>query len=706
MQARSVVAKQSPVAVRGVVGKLLSSLNHLFSRLLQNWADFNPDSASVVGNTYAFDLEESAQSHGKPGGIQAPDSKHGSLRLAACVGVASLVGSAADLLVSALNGYYVRVDKAWLLLIEWAGVFGCAALAILGVHVAARLTRRPDLARKASAAICLFGASVPVALVLLWRHRDLEHIAALVALGLAIVGIAIREIRSPRSPLGNPLTSAIAVIASACVILWCVTVPFPGRDLLASTPASGAVYAQETRPNLLFIVADTVRADHVGAYGYHRNTTPWLDSFASNATLFENAISASSYTLPSHATLFTGLYPETHGAIATSHDTGLSLKKLGMQPDFANVSPLTDEVTTLAEILREEGYQTAAMCANTAYLAPAFNLDQGFDTYVNAMGSLDAWRPFGLTLIRRVPLPGHWRILRMLRSSERYYIFGHEINELALTWMKSRSDAPYFLFLNYMDPHWPYLPLPGYRNLFPHAYDRMSQHFHAVNEGHEKANPEEVQTRVDAYDAGIRTLDDRLKELFSELESSGALENTCVVIVSDHGEAFGEHGKFEHHQSVYQEEVHIPLILKLPGQVSGQRVSRYFDMTDVMPTVLASLGMTPPNCVEGKSRITSNRVRPVIAFLGNYERDFTEHAVIEAGLKLIVRSDAPPKLFDLTKDPGEQVDLSDQRHADVARLMAMFDAYVHREHEEYEPSHSVDDPETTERLRALGYLSE
>ncbi len=618
--------------------------------------------------------------------------------------VASLIACAIDLGLSAANGYFIRVDKTALLALEWAGVAAVSVAAILGLCAAAVVVRRSNVIASAPAAVCLAGAWAPLALILLWRHRDTTVLAALAISALLILCLFAIEV-SRRSPLPIRPFGFVAILASIGAIGWTVAVPYPGRDLLAGAgDPVAAPTGQSDRPNLLFIVLDTMRADHIGAYGYPRPTTPWLDQFANSATLFENVVASSSYTLPTHATLFTGLYAETHGAVEASHDHGgVSLNELNLLADWAKVLPLSGDATTLAEILRDAGYQTGAMCANSAYLARPFNLDQGFDAYVDAAGSSDAWRPLGLSVVRRLPLPGRWRIERMLTSSERYYLLGTEINALAATWLADRHDRPFFLFLNYMEPHSPRLPLPGYRDLFPKSYARTFADLVAVNRGEETIDPAEVDAMIDAYDAEVRSLDDMLRDLFAQFDAWGALDNTVVVIVADHGEAFGEHGKFEHAISVYEEEIHIPLIVRAPGQTDGARVARRVHMADVAPTVLRLLGLDSPVPMEGGDLFNGGRALPEVAYFGPYERDFTEHAVYDGPYKLIVRSDAPPQLYNLESDPRETQNLVADEPETVARLEERFEQFVNRPGPRYSAGDTATDPETEERLRSLGY---
>jgi arylsulfatase A-like enzyme len=215
--------------------------------------------------------------------------------------------------------------------------------------------------------------------------------------------------------------------------------------------------------------------------------------------------------------------------------------------------------------------------------------------------------------------------------------------------------------------------------------------------------PEELSTHIDAYDAELRCLDDRLRDLFSELERMDALDNTLVVIAGDHGEGFGEHGFFDHANSLYEEEVHVPLIVREPGQRSGVRVSRRVHTVDVMPTILRILGISIPAGMEGGDLFLGGRTIADVASLGPYSRAYSEYAVYEGNLKLVLRTDAAAQLFDLAADPREQSDLAAVRPGDVTRLTTLFDEYVQRPGRRFRSDSSAIDADTRERLESLGY---
>lgn len=606
--------------------------------------------------------------------------------LPAAILVALVLAAAMDLSVSTLLGYSLRTDRLLLLAVE-GSVLAVVAPVLVLCHLSHRLPGWPSLAERAPRSCVLAAAWAPVALA----HRSLlpYWLQAAVLLFLSLLGW-IEGRRRRRGP-SAAVTAAVALAGLggiALAIAW----PLPGRFQLTAprTMAAGGVSAQA--PNLLVIVLDTLRSDHLGAYGYPRPTSPWLDRYARSSFLYDRAVSPSSYTLPPHATLFTGLYPRAHGAqVADGSEAGLSLKQLGLHADWAQVQPLAPEATTLAEIARAAGLETGAICANSAYLSRHFGLDQGFDTYVDRPGIRPAARPAGLSLAARLRRVEGAPLGRALASNERYYLLAPEVNALARSWLAERRKRRFFLFLNYMDPHAPYLPVGRYRKLF-----------------RDEGGMGDDDDPVSAYDAEIRYLDDHLGRLFRQLAEWQLLDRTLVVIVADHGESFGEHQRVGHAVSVYEGEVRVPLILHLPGQERGERVDRFVHLVDVLPTLLETMGLPAPADLPGRSLLRDGTrdggASPIVAHLGRYERDYAEYAIYRDPWKLITRSDATQELYDLRRDPGERSDLLDLHRPVADRLTVELAQFLASTRPRFETRAQEIDAETLERLRALGYV--
>ena len=413
-------------------------------------------------------------------------------------------------------------------------------------------------------------------------------------------------------------------------------------------------------PNVVLITLDTTRADRLSCYGHDRETSPNLDRLAARGVLFTRFVNVSSWTLPTHASLMTGLHPRTHGA----HYDALGDETLGAAVDAEHarhfrVSALSEQAVTLAEVLRDAGYATGGVGAGP-WLKPAFGLGQGFDLYDADVDQL-AGRP------------------------------ASEVNAIALPFLREHAGEPFFLFLNYFDPHDPYEPPPG-----------MAA----------------SSAPLDRYDAEITVMDAALGEVLDELARLGVDDDTWIVVVTDHGEAFGEHGGKGHGHSLFEEEVRGALVIKPPANST-----RRFDPDErcqqvhLMPTLLDALDVSPPGPSDAEP--LGSVMRPAVAEL--YENPKDAHygvesrqrhlqAVYRGRHKLIVSSrpgDPVAGLFDLSADPGERDDLStrepelrDALHGLLAEWQATLTDPLARR------APDAIDARTLEQLEALGYTGD
>lgn len=616
--------------------------------------------------------------------------------------VAAVLGAAADLGIAAVRGYVFRTDVLLLFAASAAttALLSAGALALVGLGPFRTLIERTPRASVMAAALW------PLAFKHLYLTREIGA-AAPVVVGAAIIGtLAVLEARGRLAPPGRT-TLWVAVPLAVVAILVPVTPRLPGASLLR--PPTRRVQASEAQPNLLLIVLDTVGAGHLGVYAYPRPVSPWLDVFASHSTVFEQAVSSSSWTLPAHASLFTGLFPRSHGADLAELEGGVVDREAEHLAGFSVARPLAGEATTLAEIAREAGLETGAICANNSFLHRFFQLDQGFDTYVDVLPNNSAAEPAGLWIAGRIFRPLRW----LANANARPYLLASEVNDLALRWLRGRRDRRFFLFLNYMDAHDPFLPVGSYRRLFPEAWPPRIVDHDAVRSRRREALREERQALVDGYDAEIRYLDDRLAELFSQLESWNLLENTMVVVVGDHGESFGEHNEIGHGNGVYETEVRIPLIVRRPGQKEGQRIEHTVHLVDLMLTLLEQMALPQPAGLQGDSLWSAERTYPAVAYTGVFPHlarlypryfDRSHAAIYRAPWKLIVRSDDQMELYDLQRDPDELRDLAPQRSDVVAELGSMLDRFEDSVEPRFDVGTEERDPELLERLRALGYI--
>jgi arylsulfatase A-like enzyme len=335
---------------------------------------------------------------------------------------------------------------------------------------------------------------------------------------------------------------------------------------------SGLVAAPQQAPNLLVIVLDTLRADHVSAYGYGRPTTPNIDRLAREGVLFEHALANSSWTLPSHASLLTGRLPHEHGA------------------DW--LDPLNATYPTLAEVLAARGYVTAAFAANTSYVSPEWGLARGFsrfDVYGNTLADDVVRTVYGRKLALNVlPRLGYFDIPGRKRAAD--------VNAEFLGWLDRIPDRPFFALLNYFDVHDPYLTATEYELRFAAEVSRGDlvnfQFQPNVFRRKPTLSAGEIQMEIDAYDGCLAYLDAELGRLFAALAARGLGEQTLVVLTSDHGESFGNHDLFGHGNSLYFESLHVPLILFWPRMIpSGVRIAGLASLHQIPATVTDLLGI-------------------------------------------------------------------------------------------------------------------
>ncbi|WP_222918907.1 sulfatase [Natrinema sp. SYSU A 869] len=349
----------------------------------------------------------------------------------------------------------------------------------------------------------------------------------------------------------------------------------------------------ETAPsNVLFVVLDTVRKDHLGPYGYERETAPTLSRFAEEATIFESAVAPAPWTLPVHASLFTGLYPSQHGA-----DQG---------------SPYLDNVTTLASALSSAGYDTACYSSN-AWITPYTSLTDGFDEHDSFFEILprdvlsgplaSAWqtvndndylRELASTLVRLGAM-AHER----LASGEGADTKTPSVIDRTRSFVDdSESDRGWFAFVNLMDAHLPYYPPAEYREAFAPGVDpdAVCQNSKEYNAGVRDIDDEEWDDIRGLYDAEIAHMDAELGRLFDWLRATDQWEETTVVVCADHGELHGEHDLYGHEFALYDELINVPLLVKHPTLEAGRR-DDLVELLDLYHTTLDALAVDPDTVV-------------------------------------------------------------------------------------------------------------
>ena len=376
----------------------------------------------------------------------------------------------------------------------------------------------------------------------------------------------------------------------------------------SSRPVPVVRSGAKSRPNVVLVVMDTVGAAHTSLHGYARDTTPALRSeWRSGATVYTRAIATSDWTLPSTASIFTGLLPTRHRAIAS-----------GPRLHTA-ISP---EARTLPEYLRAAGYGTYGIVANHGYLDPRFGFGRGFDYYSSRRAAAAfGVKPYLLAAAVWRLLPPGWRKENRTAAS----ITG-EASRL-LGDIRRTGTEPCFLFLNYMDAHIPYMPPDAYRRRFGPArpwfsWTRYQAMESAVLSGDRAVRPDEQQALEADYDAGIAFIDDHLGRLFGDLRRLGFLDNSLVIVTSDHGEMFGSSGVVGHGAGLFTDLVHVPLLVKYPGQREPVTVREVVSLADLLPTVLETVGLASEAPLDGRSLVGGGGGPERVAIAESFQLDW------------------------------------------------------------------------------------
>ncbi len=444
-------------------------------------------------------------------------------------------------------------------------------------------------------------------------------------------------------PFSRPIRVFVTIFSTG-LLLAC------GLDVKQSFARPGA--------NLIIISIDTLRADRLESYGYERPTSPTIDALAAKGARFTKALAQAPWTLPSHMTLMSGLFPSAHGAT-----------RFGRK--------LPKEIPTLAEVLQRDGYRTFAYTTG-GFVGSVYGFGRGFESYFEKIAH------FGGLISRAT------QKIRGLAPEERY-----------------------FLFLQTFDVHCPYQPLQEYALQFqtrpPADHIDTTGKCGDLDSLNTSLSDGQIHFISDMYDAGIRQTDDALGELVEFLQEQNAFDNTIFILLSDHGEEFGEHEELGHGRALYNEVLRVPLVILAPGfppRVIDERVG----LVDVMPTVLDLLKIESPP-IQGRSLL------PLLAGLekkGSVEWvQFSETNPNKASLRSIVLDDSKlivdlnsgdVELFDLLHDPEERVNLAAEQPERVSELRQRLDSHFESiTRAEAAPS-AQPTQENLEQLRTLGYI--
>lgn len=427
-------------------------------------------------------------------------------------------------------------------------------------------------------------------------------------------------------------------------------------------------------PNILMIVIDTLRADRLGGYENPRGLTPFLDELASRGVLFENAYAPSSWTCPAVASLFTSRYASQHHV--TTFD-----------------SKLPEAEVTLAERLQTVGYRSAGFSANFR-LTRELGYAQGFDQ----------WQVFVAS----------WMGKKKVR--------GDHLRHKALEWLdqaqKESPNAPKFLYLQYMEPHSPYVPPAPFRGRFglpeTNGLDAEAANEKLAKLDFKGLSEDEIRLLESLYDGETAAVDAEIRRLFEELDVRGFFDHSIVVVTSDHGEEFHEHGGMLHGFTLYNHDIRIPLIVLAPEAKVGHTVETHVSLVDLLPTVSELIGMPLDPAFEGRSFASLLRgqktpspdiVSELFPSGGSVDLRRHQSALVRDSLKLLVAPNGRLELYDLEEDPEEMkpnpADLAD-RSETLAGALADTRAELADRALPAAERGEVDE-ETKERLRALGY---
>ena len=441
---------------------------------------------------------------------------------------------------------------------------------------------------------------------------------------------------------------------------------------MGAIDTSGRAAPKAGAPDVVFVVLDTVRAKSVSAYGYERETTPHFDAFAAEGVLFEKAVAGATWSLPAHASLFTGHFPSSHG-------TNLEHRYLD------------DRLPTLAQDMQAQGYQTLAFTANT-HISDSFGLTRGFDWTDQAWITGAGGR--GFTFI--------YRFIDALGFAAEDKGGGQVARNIE-SWLAERpaDDTPAFVFVNFLEAHFPFHQLPddflyAYTDEPESALRDASQIAFGAMFGRALDHDELEQIHqpiLDMYDSGVKYSDHLFGRVMEAYRSAGRLDDAIVVVLGDHGEMTGEHGGHGHATGMYEENLHVPLAIRYPGHIAaGARVSPPISTVGVYATLMDLLGTRPSKKTQVDTLLPAlaGRVagQPVISehfeesmLLTRYGDEVVDamdpmltprgrHRVFRSDHYKLVQTTARGTLFfDLVADPGEDHDLGED-HPEAQRLVS------------------------------------
>ncbi len=526
---------------------------------------------------------------------------------------------------------------------------------------------------------------------IIYRSRsfilDGTIIAALVLISSAAIVYALAksfERASRTAPAAATAAGAAVIIALAGAASLS---PLAASTGPASASADSAGMRPETadRPvNVILISLDSLRADHVGCYGYERDTTPTLDRLAKQGIRFADAHSTSSWTLPTHLTMFTSLYQLAHGVTV----------------DTMTLDPL---IPTLGTVFEKEGYATAGF-VSAPYTAATYGYNRGMDVYEDLSEAY-----------------GH-------RDEARSAVVAPEITKRGIEWMEKHAGEPFFMFLHYFDIHYDYTSPPPFDTMFdPHYDGPMDGRYFIESKAIHPGMPErDLEHILALYDGEIRFTDGYVAKVLDALDRLELVDNTLVMVVSDHGDEFFEHRNKGHHRSLYDEVLAVPFIVRMPGgKHAGTVVDEPVTLIDIAPTLIDAAGLERPAGMAGVSLLPAIagdssvlEGRPIYSeffdkrgFNLQVARRLSDRKLIQHFNRLLHPRSPSVELFDLASDPGERNNVAEQDSDAVRAGLTEMAGWLEEEWRAYRAIQAASvggatlhhDQAMTERLRSLGY---
>jgi arylsulfatase A-like enzyme len=483
------------------------------------------------------------------------------------------------------------------------------------------------------------------------------------------------------------------------------------------------------KPNVILIILDTARAQSFSCYGYNRETTPNIDRISQEGFLFENTISPSPWTLPAHASIFTGMLPSRHGC----HEKHKFLNR---------------NLPTLLEILKNIGYRTIGI-SNNSWVSRNFGLDRGFDSFIKlwqiiqyetdladaSSRGIDKYKRAISLLAKGNPFINFANGIYGKYFWRRYDYGARRINKIVgklLHDEMTRSGKPFFIFINYLEPHLIYKAPKSFFGMFlPEVVSRknalsVNQDAWGYMGGVIPMDKDDFEVLRALYDAELFYLDHRIGEVYEFLKGKNLLDNTLLIITSDHGENIGEHNMMDHQYCLYDTLLKVPLIIRFPGVFEGgKRISNVVQTTDIFPAIMEILNFkeqNPLEGVQGKSLLKNGNSRfaiseyiapqPAVEAIskrypdGNFSKyDRGLISIRSKDWKLIVPSDGNDELYDVSADPDETKNLIDI-HPDIYKNMrSKIDSRIRDNREDVEDEDTHVSAEIKKRLEALGYFA-